>query len=1080
MILSNAALKNRITVLVLVVIVVIAGVMAYVTLPRESAPDVPIPIVLISTVYEGASPEDVETTVTMEIEQELSGLKGVEEITSTSKEGFSLIRVEFTPDVLIDDALQRVRDKVDLARGELPTEAEEPTIGEINVAEFPIMYINVAGPISPVRLKVIAEELEDYIERVPGVLEAEVSGALEREIRIEFDPDRLAAYRIGLPELVSLVPNENVNVSAGGMESGATKFNIRVPAEFTEPADVDHLLLTVRDGKPIYLADVATVRDTFKDRETISRLDGEPAITIGVKKRVGANILDIADQVKTILAQARLQAPAGVEIEITMDRSDDINEMVAELENNILTALILVLCVLMLFLGFRTALVVAAVIPLSMLMSFAILQAMGITLNMIVLFSLILALGMLVDNAIVIVENIYRYMQLGHSRVQAAMKGTAEVAWPVITSTATTIAAFAPLLLWEGIMGDFMKYLPITVITVLSSSLFVALVISPVLASLFIRAHGTSGAGEHHNIFQRLYTRVLTAVLGTPLSRIATLVVAVLLLVGLLMVFQRYSAGVLFFPDIDPERGTVSVRAPQGTNIYYTDQLAQVVESRLAPYLQRGEMKHVITTVGAGGGDGGFGGGNAGPQEARLTMVFPDFANRLRPSNVILAELRGLLSDLPGVEVEVSEEQHGPPTGSAVTLEFAGEDFATLATISEQAKNMIAGTPGMVNLSSDYEASRPELQFRVDRRRAMLLNVNTNVVGQFLKTAMFGRKVGTYRQFNDEYDITVRLPIDQRQNVEDLFRLQVPSETGDPVPLSSLGEFVYAGGFGDIHRIDQKRVVTLTADAEGRKPEEVLADVTRILQPTPAQQAQNAALTGLTLPEGYTLTYDGEKEEQDKATAFLGRAYLIAMLLILMILVAQFNTVSVPLVIMTTVGMSLIGVLVGLLVMEMPFVIIMTGIGVVSLAGVVVNNAIVLLDYTRQLQRGGMGLVEAAVEAGRTRLRPVVLTAVTTMLSLTPMVTGFMYDFHAMKWITGPSEAVEWWSPMASALVFGLGFATLLTLVFVPTLYVSVYSLLRAIGQWMGWQYLGGLHHAGENLDAEGNPVPTGPTTGTA
>jgi len=1174
--LSNAAIKNRTTVFVLILLIVIAGAFSYVTTPREAAPDVPIPLVLVTTPYQGVSPEDIETSVTIKMEKELAGLKGLKELTSTSAEGVSLITAEFLPSVDIADALNDVRAKVDLAKAEIPTETEEPVITEINVAEFPILLVNISGSISPVRLKEIADQLEDAIEEIPGVLEVDVLGALEREIRLEMDPDRVAAYGLTIPEVLQLIPSQHVNISAGGLETEGMKFNVRVPAEFTEPEEVDRLLLAMRNGKPIYLTDVGWVRDTFKDRTSYARLDGAPSITVAVKKRIGADIIPIAETVEEILKVARAEAPAGVEFDIVLDQSQDIRLMVADLENNIFSGLLLVLIVLVLFLGFRTSAIVAAAIPMSMLISFALIAALGYTMNMIVLFSLILALGMLVDNAIVIVENIYRYMQLGHSRVQAAMKGTSEVAWPVITSTATTIAAFSPMLFWPGMMGDFMKYLPITLIITLSSSLFVALVINPTICSVIARVkvkeHGTE------SWLLRGYRHVLRFALG---HRMLTIGMSFLLLAALIGLYGAFGKGTELFPDIDPKRGIINIRGPQGTSLDTTDEIARRIERHLQPYDDK--MDFVIANVGSSGSSAeiSFGGGSSGPHVGNLTLIFPDYdirRDRGTPSAKTIEAIRADLADIAGAEIKVDKQEEGPPTGEPVTVRFMGRDFQQLEEISKRARKLIADVPGLVNLRSDYEAARPELAFRGDRRRTVLLGLSTVVVGNFLKTAIFGSEVGKYRQFNDEYDITVRLPIDERRNIEDLLRLHVPNSAGAAVPLSSLGHFEFRGGFGTINRINQKRVVTLTAGAEGRPDEQVLADVMELLSPLgrsrlvasdvqdwtgfclllaagrgqldtahaaavleelsrsakdvlnkgasgeelTAEQKNTvivalndtlserdlyresnfrnvdlpdkadellkrdradlsgdemrklnrllldatyptaiAASRSIDLPQGYSIRYAGQKEEQDKATDFLSKAYIIALLLIVMILVTQFNTLSVPLIIMTTVGLSLIGVLAGLLICQMPFGVIMTGIGVISLAGVVVNNAIVLLDYTRQLQRKGMDLIEAAVQAGATRLRPVLLTATTTILGLIPMATGVSLDIHKidfahpMSMIQTGSESSEWWASMAIAVIFGLAFATILTLVFVPTLYTVLYKLAAKMG-------LGGLHRVEE------------------
>ena len=955
-----------------------------------------------------------------------------------------MITVEFLPDVVIEDALQYVRDRVELAKDDLPSEADEPVIKEINVADFPILTISISGTLSPVRLKAIADDLQDEIEQVPGVLNVDVLGALEREIRVEVDPDRLASYDLTIPELLALVPAENVNISSGGLETEITKFNVRVPAEFVEPGEVDKLLLTVRDGRPIYLSDVARIADTFKDRSSYSRLDGESSITLSVKKRIGADAIVISDAVEEILERARTAVPAGVGLDVTFDMSDYTRMMVSDLENNILSGLILVVGVLIIFLGFRTSAIVATVIPLSMLISFTAIQALGYTLNMIVLFSLVLSLGMLVDNAIVIVENIYRHVQLGYGRMRAAMLGTAEVAWPVIASTATTVVAFLPLLFWPGMVGDFMKYLPITVMITLGSSLFVALVINPTLCSI---ALGKAPPKKERGRFLRGYHCLLNLAIH---HRCTTLMLAVALLAALVMLYVKRGYGVEFFPTTDPDRAMINIRSPQGTNIHESDRLARLAEERVGPL--RGDLKRLVTNVGSGGeGAISFSGGGGGSHVASLTMVFQDFEDRKRPSGDAVAEARTAVLDIAGAEVSVQKEKEGPPTGAPVTVRIIGKDFKALERLSEEAKRMIAGVSGLVNLQSDLEATRPELAFIVDRRRAMLAGVNTSIIGNFLKTAIFGREVGTYRQFNDEYDITIRLPLSQRVNIEDMLRLSVPNGSGQVVPLSSLGRFDYRGGFGTIHRVNQKRAVTLTADAEGRLGPAVLKDV-------------ETNLEGLALPPGYEIQYAGEREEQDTASAFLWKAFMIAVLLIVLILVAQFNSLTVPFIIMSTVILSTVGVLAGLLICGLPFSIIMSGIGVISLAGVVVNNSIVLLDYTRRLQRRGLALLEAAVEAGETRLRPVLLTAATTILSLIPMATGVSYDFHVMQWAT-KSHSSQFWRGMAVSVIFGLAFATVLTLIVVPTLYVSLYRLAAKLG-------LGGLTKVKVNNNEEsGEPA---------
>jgi multidrug efflux pump subunit AcrB len=1018
MILTDVAIKNRTTVAVLGLIILILGVSSYLTLPREAFPDIPIPHILVNTIYEGVSPADMETSVTMKIEKELNGIRGVKQIMSSSAEGLSMIDVEFTPDVPTDVALQRVRDRVDLARGELPQDVKEPMIKEINLAEFPIMQVSISGDVSPMQLKEIADRMQDEIETLPGVLKVDVLGALEPEIRMEFDRDRMAMYNLVITDIMQLIPTENVNISAGGLETQGTKFNVRIPAEFVSAEEVDHLLIASRDGKPIYLSDVATVRDAFKDRESYSRFDGVENVTLSIQKRAGANVVRVSDSVKAVIAEVQRRLPGAVKFDLVYDLAKYIRNQVADLENNVIAALVLVVVILLIFMGLRTSMIVATIIPLSLLITFFLIQALGYTLNMIVLFSLVLVLGMLVDNAIVIVENIYRHMQLGYRPVEASILGAREVAWPITTSTLTTLAAFLPLLFWPGIMGDFMKYLPITLTIGLSASLFAALVFNPVISSM---ATHLPKPRQHDHWFMRGYRRFQQVGLNNPGM---ALFLSMCLLVGLAMLYGKIGKGTQFFPEGDPERAVIAVRTPQGTNIRETDRIVRLIEDRIQPY--RPWIEHTVTNVGSAGGVMTLTSSAGGPHLANVTMVFYDYMIRERPSLEIVAAVRQAIADIPGAEIKVEKEKNGPPTGAPVTVRISGEDFRALEQYSEQARKLIADVPNLVNLNSDLEATRPELAFTVDRRRAVLLGVNTATVGNFLKMAIFGTKVGTYRQFNDEYDITVRLPLADRVNVDDLYRIQIPNIGGEAVPLSSLGRLEYRGGFGTINRVNQKRVATLTADAEGRLSSEVLKDVQERLKPFTGQ-----------LPAGYDIRYVGEQEQQEESQAFLSKAFVVALLLITLILVIQFNSLLVPFVIMTTVVLSLIGALLGLLICDLPFGIIMTGIGVISLAGVVVNNAIVLLDYTRQLQARGMDLVSAAAEAGATRLRPVLLTATTTVIGLLPMATGISYDFHTLSWAT-KSESTEFWRNMAVVVMFGLAFATILTLVVVPSLYVML------------------------------------------
>jgi len=1176
MIVSTYSIKNRITVAVLVLLISLAGIFSYVTLPRESAPDVPIPLVLVMTVYQGVSPADIESSITQKIEKKLTGIKGVKEVRSTSAEGMSMVQVEFDPDVRIEDALQYVRDKVDQAKSDLPTDAQSPIVQEINVSEFPILYMNISGPISPVTLKDIGDRLKDAIEQnVPGVLGVSVLGGLEPEIRLEVDADRVAFYGLTIPEVMSLVPSEHVNISAGGLSTPGTKFNVRVPAEFKEARDITHIPIANRNGRQIYLQDVARVTDTFKDRETISRLNGEPSLTIAVQKRTGANILHIVDGVKAVVEESKSRVPQAVRFTYTMDRSTDIKDMVSELENHIVTALLLVMVVMLVTIGVRASLVAALAVPLSLFMTFAVLELLGLTLNMVVLFSLILSVGMLVDDAVVIVENIYRHMQMGKKRFQAAREACEEVAWPVITSTLTICAAFFPMIFWPGVIGSFFKFIPITIIIALLSSLFVALVVSPVTCTVI---PGKSEEGHGNGPILRGYRRFLRFAIS---HRVTALGLCALLLVGMAILYGKKGHGVEFFPELDPKNAVINIRGPQGTTLAQTDEIAAEIERRLmlrliTPDNPDGEIEQIVTSLGSSSGGGEaviFGGGAGGPHEGNITLVFPDFEHRRRPSSDTIAEIRADLTNIAGAEIKLEKKAMGPPTGAAVSVRLIGEDLKELAKLNDQARGMITNVAGLVNLRSDMELTRPELVFHVDRDRARMAGVDTATIGHYLKTSIFGTKVGTYHQFNDEYDITVRTPEGQRANIPHMLRLRVPNQYGQAVPLSTVGNFDYSGGLGTINRVDQNRVVTLTADAEGRLGPAVLGDVQEILsrhgrnrviesdvtdwqtlsqalggdselakrigkyfgknknasndaiitmlksgEMTAFLQGLNTALADpklvdeklaeqmalndealallaapkpgflsppnvtqayhdqvlrrnrialealapaafvptvkLELPTNYKVVYAGQDEEMQKAISFLLKAGVVSAVLIVLIMVAQFNTLSVPFVIMITVVFSWIGVLLGLLVTGTPFGVMMTGIGVLSLTGIVVRNGIVLMDYTRQLQRQGLSVIDACVEAGAIRLRPVLLVAACTSLGLVPIMLGWSFDFHTfqMHW---ESEASEWWNGMAVAVIYGLTFATVLTLVVVPCLYVMIFRMTAKLG-------LGGLKKGDE------------------
>ncbi|MFC1818041.1 efflux RND transporter permease subunit [Thermodesulfobacteriota bacterium] len=1080
MIVSDTAVSQRISVLVLALIILIFGTYCYRALPRESEPDITIPNVFVSTSYKGVASKDIETSITIEIEKKLKGLEGVKKIHSVSSEGLSSINIEFITGTDIDDALQKVRDRVDEAKNELPADLEEdPSVFEVNFSELPIVVFSLSGTCGIVCLKEIADDLKDDIEAIQGVLEAEVTGGIEREIRVEVFPEKLAYYNIPIFALQNVVTQENRNTSGGVIRLGEGRFQLRVPGEFESPDDIYHLIVGTHKGQAVYLKDVARVIDGFKDETSRSRLNGREAVNIMVKKRAGENIIAITDGVDELLERVQPTWPKGTEITKLMDKAKDTRNKVADLENNILSGLVLVVFVILFAMGIRNAILVSLAIPFSMLLSFTVLYLMDITLNMVVLFSLTLALGMLVDNAIVIVENIYRYLEQGVPRLEAAQKATSEVAYAVIGSTMTTLAAFSPMLFWPGIMGEFMSYLPLTLIVTLSSSLFVAMVINPALAAIFMKVRPANGkisetgkiknpsaeeiarAGESPVAISgpvlTVYTKSLQQAFNHKIVVILMAVCVLVLLIQIWLLSVGLEKPVEFFPNIEPNAMYVNLDTPEGASLEYVDSVVRQVEeavngghmvpqdfgSALDQYMASYEPKehekkdgrkffgpsdianidYIYAKSVVTSGPGMMFDPNA-PNHVGIQFI--DLEDRIRASSESMEKIRERVKNIPGAKITVAEQEEGPPTGAAINIEIAGDDFEILGGIAKTIRELIANVPFVVDIRDDYVEGTPTVRVKLDRQKAALFDLTTSNIGTALKTAYNGLEVSTYREGDEDYDITVQLSDTSRRVTDVLRELMLPTPSGKMVPLTTLARIEFAGGLGDIVRINHERVVTVKANVDENKI------------PGPVARAQaEEMLKSFPMPPGYRLTFTGEFEFQKESEEFLTKAFAIALFLIFLILVTQFNSVAQPFIIMTAVILSLGGAFLGLTVIGSPFGIIMTGVGVISLAGVVVNNGIVLVDYINKLRKRGYELREAVVAAGATRLRPVVLTAVTTILGLLPMVTGVSYDFHklAISWV---SESSQWWSSMAIVVIFGLMVATFLTLLVVPVLYVLI------------------------------------------
>jgi multidrug efflux pump subunit AcrB len=940
---------------------------------------------------------------------------------------------------------------------------------------MPILVLSLSGTVGLVRIKDIADDLSDEIEAIPGVLEAEITGGLEREIRVEPDPFKLAYYGLSLVSLQAVIADENRNTSGGGIRMGDGRFQLRVPGEFETPDEIYGLVVGTHEGHPVYLKDVARVVDGFKEETGRSRLNGKPAVNIQIKKRSGENIIKIVDKVNEIIEKQSRIWPAGTEITKLMNEAKDVRMLVEDLENNIITGLILVIFVLFFAMGMRNAILVSMAIPFSMFISFIVLYALGITLNMVVLFSLTLALGMLVDNAIVIVENIFRFMEQGVPRLQAAVRATGEVAMPVAASTITTVAAFFPLVFWPGIMGGFMKYLPQTVIITLLSSLFVALVINPVLAAIFMKlplgynvnavsAEDVENAGETpievKGPILKTYRQLLEGALN---NRLPVLIMS-FMVVGLLIMIWFYRVGleksVEFFPSIDPSDVYVNIEMPEGADLVYSDRVASSIELALckgADYipspgdrpadcynsidetrkhtLKTGEKVTGITDISdiqyiyskavsvQAGGMSLF----EDNSPNRIGVQLYDLKERNNSSAKNIETIRDRIRNVAGGEITLAEEEEGPNTGGAINIEISGDNTAVLGEYAARVRKELEKIPFVYDIRDDYVAGSPTVKVNVDRQKAAMLGLSTNTIGFVLKVAYNGMKVSTFRESNDDYDITIQLEEEARKNTDILKELLIPTNQG-LVPLSTIAKFEITGGLGQINRIDEERVVTVKASV----------DEDRVTGSDIRREAEKK-LAEYELPPGYNIKFTGEEDMQKEAEDFLEKAFAVSVFLVLIILVALFNSIAQVAIIMISVLLSLGGVFFGLTVMHYPFGVIMTGVGVISLVGVVVNNAIVLIDYTNRLRERGMHTREAIIAAGCTRLRPVLLTAVTTILGLLPMVTGISYDFHIME-ICWVSESSQWWSSMAIAVIFGLAIATVLTLVVVPTLYSFLYT----------------------------------------
>jgi len=1121
--LTSFALSNKNTVFLMTVLLIAFGIYSYKSLPKELFPDVYFPTMIVQTVYPGNPPSDMENLVTRPLEKELDGVKGVKKMTSTSSQDISAIFVEFNTDVPSDEALREVKDAVDKAMGELPDDLpNDPMVSDIDFSEFPVLAINLSGDFSTNELKEYAEYIQDEVEDISEVSKVQIKGLKDREVSIMVDLPKMEANKISFNDIEQAIANENLSVSGGELRIGGIMRSVRVIGEFTSMKQIENVIVKREKGNIVYLKDIAQVEYGYADAKSFARLDSKPVVSLQVIKKGGQNLLSAIDQVfaKMKTAQKTGALPPTLRISYTNDQSDMIRKQIANLENSLILGVIFVILILFFFLGTRNSLFVGFAIPTSMFISFVVFSLMGFKINMIILFGLILALGMLVDNAIVVVENVYRFVSQGHSNEKSSREAVGEIAWPIISSTLTTLAAFFPLIFWDSLMGEFMKFLPITLIIVLTSSLFVALILVPVYTAVFMKRGAendivnkkttlmwVAGLAIFSLLFYTLKWNVagglagFSAILGLSnvlfLNRIGIwfknvflvwlekfygavvhfaikkynsiyfiLGTIVLMFLTIILMFAR-EPKIVFFPSSYPKFINVTAELPIGTDVYTTDKFIKSLEKDVTKILEPNKkiVKNMLTTVGNGakGQNNSFDVAET-PNKGLITINFVDYELRdgINTFDIMKDLSHQLIGNYPGVYISVEKPREGPPTGKPVNIEVSGKDYTKLIALSDSILNKLnkEQVAGIEGLKLDLKMGNPELLVHIDRDKARRFGLSTGQIAMTIRTALFGKEVSDYKVGEDEYPIDLRLQDKYRYDVPTLMNQKITFRNKGngrimQVPVSSVASISYSTTFGAVKRKNMDRVITIYSNVlEGYNA----TDINKQLKST---------LADFKMPEGYKYEFTGEQEEQQKSMIFLVTALLIAVSLITIILVSQFNSIVKPLIIMASVLFSTIGVFGGLATFHMDFVVIMTGIGIVSLAGVVVNNAIVLIDYIdllKRRRREELGLEENALlskedamqcveQAGRTRLRPVLLTAITTILGLIPMAIGLNINFETLLTDLNPQiffggDNMIFWGPLSWTVIFGLSFATFLTLVIVPSMYHFSYLVKLKVYSW--------------------------------
>ncbi|MDD4032900.1 MAG: efflux RND transporter permease subunit, partial [Bacteroidales bacterium] len=1070
---------------------------------KEQFPDVVIPTFLVNTVYPGASPSDIENLVTRHLEKNIRSEKDIKKVTSQSLQDMSMIQVEFQTGVETNEAKQRINNAIDKSKQDLPNDLpDDPVVIEINVSDIPIMSINLSGDQDLVTLKKYADMAQDQIEGLQEINRVDIVGALDREIQINVDMYKMQAAGVSFSAIQQAIAYENLTVSAGTLKMGGMARSLRVVGEFADIETIRNIKLTGSGGAKVAIREIADVVDGFLEQESYARLNGENVVTLSVVKKSGENLLDASDKVKEIMSTLQKTSfPKDLQIIYTGEQSKFTRSMLKELNNTIIMGFILVITVLMFFMGVTNAFFVGMAVPLSMFLAYIVLPGIGYTMNMLVMFSFIFALGIVVDDAIVVIENTHRIFmkEKDLSIVDAAKKAAGEIFLPILSGTLTTLAPFFPLIFWEGVTGQFMVYIPVTVIITLLASLLVAYTINPVFAVSFMKRDQEHSMDEKKKKNRKIYSYALTLLLlSVPFYLIKQSFVGNLLLILTVLYlfynlwlkyvirhFQNFqlpalmrgyekilryalygkrpyyflygtigilifsfvlvgvmSPPIVFFPENEPSTISVFVKLPEGTDVNRTNEVAKKVEVMINGILGEGnpDVESVQTNVAAAASENSMDGGSIMYNKAKITINFKEFADRTGPSTYTYQEaIREEVKKLPGVEVTLAQDEMGPPTAKPVNIEISGEEMPALIATSKKLKAFLidsVGIRGMEDLRSNFIDNKPEIIIDVDRLRANELGITTGQIGSAFRTSVYGTEISKYREGKDQYPIMLRYKKEQRENIDALMesQLTLAGMSGvRQIPMSAFSTIRYNDSYGAISRIDEKRVITLSSN------------VLNEYNATEINREIAAALPRFTMPDGVTVQITGEQEDQQEAVEFLSLAFGIAIFIILFILITQFNSIMRMVIILSEVIFSISGVLLGFSLFRMPISVIMTGMGIIALAGIVIRNGILLVEFTDVLKGRGMSTREAIIQAGKTRIIPVLLTAAATILGLVPLAISLNIDLVSLVSSFNPhihfgGDTGAFFGPMAWSIIFGLSFATFLTLIMIPVMYFIGYS----------------------------------------